>query len=353
MPDFSATKNNKKVMYTMSNKSRPFKICNEIIHPGERLVLAMPLPELYSCAPLHMPIKIIHSKIEGPCLLVIAAMHGDELNGTEIINQLYSHKGLTRLRGTVIMIPVMNVYGLMTRSRYLPGGIELDRSFPGSKNGNLAARMSQLFIKEIFSKADICIDLQTGALNSMNLPQLYISPDDQQSKKIAQFFNAPVISYGPCEKGRLRTYAHKQSKPYILYEAGEALRFDEYAIKTGTRGVLNVMQQIGMLPSKKKEHVSTYHFAEKNIWVRSTTSGISHAKFKLGQHVKKGDELCTINDPFDAAPPTSVRCPEDAIIVGMNNLPLIHEGERLFQLAVFPKMHQAASHFERWEHPTS
>lgn len=337
----------------MNSKNKPLKLCNETIHPGEQLTLALPLPEIYSCAPLHMPIKIIHGKSEGPCVLVIAAMHGNELNGTEIINRLLTQKSLTKLRGTLIMIPVMNVYGLLTRSRFLPGGSELDRSFPGSKTGSLAARMAHTFTKEIFSKADIVIDLQTGAINSSNLPQIYVQAEDEASRKLAELFNTPVISNAACEKGMLRTYAAKQQKPYILYEAGEALRFDEYAIKTGLKGIMNVMQGVGMLPAKsKKTHEPKSFFAEKNIWVCSMASGISHSAHRLGQHVKKGETLCTIKDPFDTTSPVVIKAPEDAIIVGMNNLPLIHEGERLFQLAIFSGMKQVASEFKNWDENT-
>lgn len=332
------------------SKSKSFKICNETIHPGEQLTLALPLPEIFSCAPLHMPIKIVHGKQEGPCLLVIAAMHGNELNGTEIINQLLTNKSVTKLRGTIIMIPVLNVYGLITRSRYLPGGMELDRSFPGSKTGTLAARMAHLFVNEIFSKADICIDLQTGFLNASNLPQVYINFEDEQSRKLAEYFNAPVIANISNEKGSLSNYAFKKQKPYLLYEAGEALRFDDYAIKIGLQGTLNIMRNIGMLPTKKKKDPPLKSFfADKNIWVRAVTSGICHSTLKLGQCVKKGEKICTIKDPFDATTPITVQAPEEGIIVGINNQPLVHEGEGLFQLALFSKMTQAASGLEKWE----
>lgn len=338
----------------MANKNKALTLCNETIHPGEQLKLALPLPEIYSCAPLYMPIKIINGKLEGPCVLVIAAMNGNEINGTEIINRIYNYKNIKQLRGTLIMIPVMNVYGLMTKSPFLPGGIEFSTCFPGSENGNLGSRMAHLFTQEIFSKADICINLQTGSLNYFNLPQVYVDLDDEKSKNLALLFNAPVISNDPPEKGTLKAYATKQHIPYLRYEAGEAQRFDEYAIKSGLRGLMNILQGIGMLPTKKKnEHNSKSFIAEKNIWVRSTTSGISHSKLKLGQQVREKDTLCIIKDPFDTTPPTEIKSPEDAIIVGMNNLPLVHEGEGLYQLATFPKMGQAVSAFESWHDDAS
>lgn len=332
-------------------KNSILQICNENIHPGENLSLALPLPQLFSCAPLHMPIKVIHGKRSGPCLLVTAAMHGNELNGTEIINRLLKISALKQLRGTLIAIPVLNVYGLINRSRYLPGGLELDRCFPGAKTGTHAARMAHIFTSEIFNKADVCIDLQTGFINYTNLPQIYVNFEDEQAKTLAETFNAPVISNTTCEKGMLRTLAFKKKKPFLLYEAGEAMRFDEHAIKVGVKGILNIMRKLDMLPNStsKKEAPLKSFFTEKNIWVRASTSGISHTKHKLGQHVKKGEVLCTINDPFGATDSVTVTSPEEAIIVGKNNLPLVHEGESLFQLSIFPKMQHTASHLGEWK----
>jgi len=331
-------------------KNKTLQICNEIIHPGENLSLALPLPEFFSCAPMYMPIKVIHGKHAGPCLLVTAAMHGNELNGTEIINRLLKLKSLKHLRGTLIAVPVLNVYGLVNRSRYLPGGMELDRCFPGSKNGTHAARMAHIFVTEIFSKADMCIDLQTGFMNYTNLPQIYVNFESEKEKELASAFNAPVISNMDCEKGMLRTYAKKEGKPFLVYEAGEAMRFNENAIKAGVNGVLNIIRKIDMLPERslKKENSLKSFFAEKNIWVRSPTSGISRTKCNLGKAVKKGEILCSIQDPFGATDSVNVKSPADAIIVGKNNLPLTHEGEGLFQLAVFDKMVKAASQFENW-----
>ncbi len=331
-------------------KNTSLQFCNETIHPGESVSLALPLPELFSCAPLYMPIKVAHGRQSGPCLLVTAAMHGNELNGTEIINRLLNISAMKKLRGTLIAIPVLNVYGLINRSRYLPGGIDLDRCFPGSKSGTHAARMANTFINEIFNKADVAIDLQTGFINYTNLPQLYINFEDDQSKSLAEVFNAPVITNAPNEKGMLRTFAFKQKKPFLLYEAGEAMRFDEHAIKVGLSGILNVMRKMSMLPDKQAKKERTLHsfFTEKSIWVRASTSGVSHSKHVLGQHVKKGEPLCIIRDPFGATPSETITSPEEAIIVGKNNLPLVHEGEALFQLAVFPKMKHAATHLEKW-----
>jgi len=310
---------------------------------------------LFSCAPLHMPIKIIRGKQEGPCLLLTAAMHGNELNGTEIINRLLQEDALKNLCGTIIAVPALNVYGLINRSRYLPSGIDLDRCFPGSQSGTHAERVAHLFVSEIFSKADVCIDLQTGFLNYSNLPQIFFDKTDEKARLLAEAFNAPVMTNITFEKGMLRTVAREQKKTFLLYEAGEAMRFDEHAIRTGITGILNVMQKLGMLSEKQSEKQSEKmsslkcFFSEKNIWVRASTSGISDTEHQLGQHIKAGEKLCTIRDPFGASDYMTVFSPEEAIIVGKNNLPLVHEGESLFQLAVFSKMQHAATHLETWE----
>lgn len=332
-------------------KKSIFKICNEIIHPGEKLTLALPLPEIFSCAPLYMPIRVAHGKQPGPCLLITAAMHGNELNGTEIINRLFETNFLKNLHGTIVAIPVLNVFGLMNRSRNLPGGVNLDRCFPGSQHGTHASRMAYHFTQEVFSKADICIDLQTGYMNYTNLPHIYLTQHDKIAKELAEAFNAPVISYAPTEKGMLRALALKYKKPFLLYEAGEAMRFDEHSIKFGLKGILNVMCKLKMLDMKSDKKISpTINFlSEKNIWVYASTSGISHTKHKLGQHVKKNETLCIIKDPFGATDEIGIKSPEEAIIVAKNNLPLIYEGEALFQLAVFPKMKQAASQLSEWK----
>lgn len=336
--------------YLVNMKNTTLKIGNASVYPGENVSLALPLPEIFSCAPLYMPVKIFHGKQAGPCLLVTAAMHGNELNGSEIISRLLQLPILKKLHGTLIAVPVLNVHGLINRSRSLPSGADLDRAFPGSENGTHAARTAHRFIQELFDRCDVGIDLQTGFMNYTKLPQVFVSFDDEPSVTLAHAFNAPVISNTLREKGMLRTYAFKQKKPFLLYEAGEAMRFDEQAIKTGLRGVLNVMRHLKMLPERKikKEPVIKSAMTEKNIWVRASTSGISHTTHKLGQLIKKGESLCVIKDPFGAARNTPILSPEEAIIVGKNNLPLVREGEELFELAIFPKMKQTASDLENW-----
>ena len=146
--------------------------------------------KLYTDTNMSMPVFVKRGKRAGPTLFISAAIHGDELNGTEIVNRLLAVGAMKRLHGTLIAIPVLNVYGLINRSRYLPGGVDLDRCFPGAKSGTLASRVAHIFTEEIFSKADVCINLKTGLINCSNLPQVCVNFDDEQGKTLAKAFNA-------------------------------------------------------------------------------------------------------------------------------------------------------------------
>lgn len=332
-------------------KQGPLKIFETTIYPGEALSLALPMPELYSCAPLYMPIKVIRGKRPGPCLLVTAAMYGNALNGTEIIHRLCHMQQVKKLKGTLIAVPVLNVHGFMNRARLLPSGIDLDTCFPGHQNGTHAQRLAHLFTEAVFTHAQVCLDLRTGFINYSNLPQLYTAIDDQGASELATLFNAPVISALTPKKGSLMALARDHNKPSLIYEAGEAMRFDEHSIKIGLKGVLNVMRALAMLPERpqKKESPLKSFVAEKNIWIRASASGVSYSQHRLGQLVQQGERLSVIKDPFGATDNAVVTSPEQGVIVGKNNLPLVHEGEGLFQLAVFPKMQHAASHLEDWK----
>lgn len=332
-------------------KNSSIKICTEVIYPGEKLSLALPLPQLFSCAPLYMPIKIIHGKQAGPCFLVLAAMYGDEINGTEIINRLINLPFLSKLRGTLIAIPVVNVYGMLNRARYLPGDIDLNQCFPGSEHGAHDARFAHSFVTEIFSKANYCINLKTGPINQSHLPQIHTDITNPTNRELAKVFNAPVILNTTNIHGSLQQMAAQNNIPFLTYEAGEALRFDEHAIKVGLRGIINVMKKSGMLPDThtKKEKLSKSFFAEGNLSVCAPTAGINHSKVKLGQYLKCGDIVSTINDPFGTNDAAVLRNPQEGIVVGKNNLPLVHEGTNLFQIAVFSQIAQAASYLEEWK----
>jgi predicted deacylase len=277
-------------------------------------------------------------------LFVSAAIHGDELNGVEIIRRLLTRKIIRSIRGTLIAVPIVNVHGFLNQSRYLPDRRDLNRSFPGSAKGSVAARLANLFIKKIVSAADYGIDLHTGAINRANLPQIRANLDDPRTFELARAFGAPVIIDSDVRDGSLRGCAAEMGIPILIYEAGEALRFDETSIRAGLRGIFNVMRAIGMLPEKGEAERSRKSVepvvARATRWVRAAESGIVHNRAKLGSRVEDGERLATISDPLGRRE-NVIRAPFDGIVIGRSNLPLAHEGDALFHLGSFRDVPQA------------
>lgn len=312
-----------------------FNIAGTEIAPGTRSTVSVPLPRLNSHTELALPVHVVHGKRPGPRLFVSAAVHGDELNGVEICQRLLEHKGLSRLHGTLLVIPVVNVYGMIHQTRYLPDRRDLNRSFPGSETGSLAARLAHLFMREIVARCTHGIDLHTGAILRSNLPQIRANLDDPATHEMACAFAVPVLLNSPLRDGSLREAAASHDVAMLLYEAGEAMRYDEVAIRAGYHGVVNVMRHIGMLPSRAKTRGVAEPFVAKNsAWVRAPESGMVRHTVALGRQVAKGDTLGMISDPYSSyeVPITS---PYKGIVIGRSESPMTHEGEAMFHIARF------------------
>lgn len=325
----------------------PIKIGGTTIKPGTRVNVDLPVADLYTSTSLHMPVHVICGRKAGPVLFISAAIHGDELNGVEIIRRLLRRKALRSLRGTLLAVPIVNVHGFLNQSRYLPDRRDLNRSFPGSHKGSIAARLADLFIKQVVSKANYGVDLHTGAINRSNLPQIRANLDDPETLEIAQAFGVPVIINSDIRDGSLRACAYDRGMPVLIYEAGEALRFDEISIRAGIRGIFNVMRQIGMLPRLKNPRKVMPVIARSTSWVRAPGSGIVTAKIKLGNSVQKGKNLASISTPLGDEE-DHVIAPFDGIVIGKSNLPLAHEGDALFHLGAFqsiPRVENLVEHF--------
>jgi predicted deacylase len=306
-----------------------------VIKPGQRTYVDLDMPGLYTHSGTTMPVHVIHGKKDGPVLFLSGALHGDEINGVEIIRRVLNHRSLQRLSGTLIAVPVVNVYGFLYKSRYLPDRRDLNRSFPGSQQGSMAARTANLFITEIVSKCSHGIDLHTGALHRDNLPQVRALLDDPQTEAMAHAFRAPIILNTAIVEGSLRQAVEKMDIPVIVYEAGEALRFDEVAIRAGTRGVIGVLRHLGMLPKGKSRRAPVKSLVGKSsTWVRAPKSGIIRFIKPLGAQIAKNDLLGIVSDPFGESE-AEVLSTTHGIIIGRTNLPLVNEGEALFHVARF------------------
>ena len=318
-------------------KLPPLTVGGTEIAAGERATVEVPVPRLYTHTEMAMPVHVLHGKRPGPRLFVSAAIHGDELNGIEIIRRLLRLPVLDRLRGSLLAVPIVNVHACIQRSRYLPDGRDLNRVFPGSERGSLAARMAHVFMTEVVAGSDYGIDLHTGARHRANLPQIRAELDHAETLRLAKAFAAPVIMEANVRDGSLRQAVEDTGVNMLLYEAGEALRFDETAIRAGVRGVVGVMRAIGMLPRvRASKHAMEPLLVQHSTWVRAPSSGILRPTVGLGTRVRKGDTLGYVSDPFgeQEAP---VEAQVAGVVIGRSNLPLVQEGEALFNVGRLEK----------------
>lgn len=329
-------------------KSSKIKICDTTIHPGEVANLALPLPEQYSCSPLYMPIKIIHSKVKGPCLLLFSVLKGTELNGLDIVNRVTKMISPDNIRGTIITIPVVNIYGLTHYPAMLPVGHDIADCFPGDENGTFGERIAHILTQEILTKVDYCIELQTGGLNHNILPQVYCNFENTVARNLAKAFQAPVVTNVDIQGNSLRQITEELQIPLLVYQGGEAMRFDENAIVLGVDGVKNVMRSIDILDKAATKEINPI-FSRDEAWIVAHKGGILRPEVSLGQTVKKGDLLGTISDPFGAEVLEPVKALQEAIVVGINTTPLIHEGLPVFKMASFLDHEKAESVIEAWD----
>ncbi len=328
-------------------KKKTITINGTTFAPGQRGNVNLPVADLYTSTSLSMPVQVINGRRDGPTLFVAAAVHGDELNGVEIIRRLLRRKGLASLRGALIAVPIVNVHGFLDQSRYLPDRRDLNRCFPGSPKGSIAARLAHIFLKEIVKQSDYGIDLHTGAVDRSNLPQIRANLSDPRTKELALAFDVPVVIDAAIRDGSLRGCGSELGLPVLTYEAGEALRFDEVSIRAGVRGILNVMNAIGMRTAKLRHAARKPVVASSTSWIRAPASGIVSGKVELGTSVRKGQRLAVVSDPLGSRE-EEVQARFDGIVIGRSNLPLAHEGDALFNVAAFHSVERAEDLVEQF-----
>lgn len=317
----------------MKNTNQTIRIGHEEIAPGQRRTVNLPVAELYTNTQLTMPVHVINGKRAGPTVFLTAALHGDELNGVEIIKRFLRLTSLKRLRGCLLAVPVVNVFGFLNRSRYLPDRRDLNRSFPGREKGSIAARLANIISTEIVEHSNYGIDLHTGAIDRTNLPQIRGNLSSPEVLRLAKEFGAPVIIDANLRDGSLRQYAADNDVPMLVYESGEALRFDELSIRAGIRGILRVLRALEMLPKRttKRAPIDPVQ-ATRTTWVRAPSSGIVRVECRLGERVKSEQLLAKISDPFGEFE-VEVPASTSGIVIGRSTSPLSHEGDALFHLA--------------------
>ena len=320
-------------------------IANTEILRGTRVTINLELPKLYN-TPTNLPVRIIRGKKDGPIVFVSAAIHGDELNGIEIIRRLRKLSILTKLKGTLILVPIVNVYGIMNLSRYLPDRRDLNRSFPGSIKGSLAGRVAKTFFDEIVTKCDLGIDLHTAAIHKSNLPQVRTNIDNEHTFRLAKAFEAPVVLHSELRDGSLRSVAQEAGVPILLYEAGEALRFDETSIRIGVQGIINVLREMDMLPHiVKKKNMRTSLITRNSNWIRSSASGMLRTIKALGDIVKEDEIIAYIDEPL-GDDSFEIRATFNGVIIGKSEIPLVQEGDAIFHIAKLKNLEDAETSLE-------
>lgn len=310
-----------------------FEIAGERIAPGERRTVDIPVSVLADHTPVTMSAHIIHGRRAGPTIFVSAGVHGDEVIGVEIVRRLLTMPNLKTLRGTLIAVPVVNAFGLLNQSRYLPDRRDLNRCFPGSEAGSLASRLADIFMKEVVQRCDLGIDLHSAAVHRTNLPQVRISPGNNVTKRLATVFGAPVVLRSGLREGSLRGAAKDVGIDVLLYEAGEALRFDEMSARAGVMGILRVLHDQGMIPAKGiAKAKSTPLFCQSSRWVRATQGGLLRTYKSEGDVVEEGEVLAAVSDPFGETE-HQITSTLSGIIVGRAVMPVVNEGDAVFHIA--------------------
>ncbi|PWI33243.1 succinylglutamate desuccinylase [Vibrio albus] len=320
-------------------------IAEHDIAPGEKCQLDIPVASLYTNTDVSIPVYVQRAKRKGPVVFVSAAIHGDELNGIEVIQRLIK-ANLNIIRGTIILVPMVNVYGVLNQSRYLPDRRDLNRSFPGSAKGSLAARLAHTFMKNIVNQCDVGIDMHTGAIHRSNLPQIRANLEDEQTLDLARAFGVPVLLNASLRDGSLRGEAIEYKIPVLIYEAGEALRHDELSIQAGYQGVVNVLMYLGLMRKNRRKRRIDPFVANKSEWIRAPGSGFVNEFVKLGEQVEKGQILAEINSPLGELIQHVVST-RSGIIIGKQNIPLVQEGDAMFHIGYFGKdADEVAGHIE-------
>jgi uncharacterized protein len=329
---------------------KPIEIGDHTVQPGSIATLDLPLSMLSTHTQVALPVRVIHGKRPGPCLLVTAAVHGDELNGVEIIRRLLRRPSVRRLTGTLIAVPIVNVYGFISYTRYLPDRRDLNRSFPGSASGSLASQLAHLFNHQVLAHATHAVDLHTGAIHRTNLPQIRGEMDNEGVHQLMRAFGAPIMLDAPLRPGSMRKIATERGIPMVVYESGEALRFDEFCIRTGLEGVLNVMVDLGMIKRTRSRRRNTPDavVAHSSYWVRAPAGGVLRSTCKIGERVRENQVLGIIADPLGQSE-AAVTAGEGGIVIGHTRLPITNQGDALIHIARVRNPINAAERIEAFQ----
>jgi uncharacterized protein len=302
----------------------------EVKH-GEKTMINLLIDTLPTHTKLELPVYVYRGKEAGPSVLLTAGIHGDEINGIETIRRLVVDKSVTLLRGTVIAVPIVNIYGFLNQTRDMPDGKDLNRSFPGSNRGSLAQRIANLLTEEILPEIDFGIDFHTGAINRPNVPQIRCVTSIKQNQELAKAFAAPFVVNTNFVEKSFRKVAHRFDKNIILYEGGMAQAFDQGAIQEAFDGTLRVLKHFGMIAKAPKPNKSKW--LNESTWIRAKHAGLLHPLISLGDKINKNQVIAIITDPFGESE-FLIKSHVNGYLIGINNKSVINAGDALFHVGI-------------------
>lgn len=311
---------------------RDLTIANEAIKPGEFRELIFNIARLPSHTLIDTPIYVYRALEDGPVLALLAGMHGDELNGMEIVRRILDRQLYRVKRGAVVCVPVINVYGFLNYSREVPDGKDINRSFPGSRTGSLASRVAWYVMQEIIPHIDYGLDFHTGGAMRSNHPQVRAVLRDPTNLHLATAFSAPFTIDMPFRPNSLRREAARRGKRILVYEGGESLRFDPQAIEAGVAGTLRLMKHLNMIDAAPEPEEET-RIIWNTSWLRARHAGLFQPNIECGQLVHRGEWVGTITDPFGEFK-EEVTTSKTGYVLSINNGPVIHTGDALIHLGM-------------------
>lgn len=309
----------------------PISVGGVTVSPGRKVQIDLPFAEVVTGSTESLPVKVINGRSAGPNIWLSAAIHGDELNGIQIIRKVIKDIDAKSLRGAIIAVPIVNPLGFIIESRYLPDRRDLNRSFPGSARGSSAARLANVFMTEIVDQCSVGIDLHTATNHRINIPQIRANLDDAMTLKMARAFGAPFTIHARLKDGSLRQAAVERGKTVLLYEAGQAHRFDDDAVGVGVVGVLRALRSMQMIDARLPRARPT-RLVRRTRWVRARRGGIADIVVKLGDYVEKGQPVASISDAFGMRP-TQAIASETGWVIARSLRPLVNSGDSLVHIA--------------------
>lgn len=317
----------------MKNK-KVIELLGETILPGESRTIDVEIAKLHTMTKVKVPVIIERSKIDGPTVLFSACLHGDEINGTEIVRQIIRKQINKPKRGTIICIPIINIFGFLNQTREFPDKRDLNRVFPGSKKGSLASRFAHFLVTEIIPKVDYAVDFHAGGASRFNAPQIRIAPNSLELKELATVFNSPFTLYSKNIQGSFRNASTKLGVKMLLFEGGKSLDLNDMITDDGYQGAKRFLHHLDMLNPKKEAKTPKEKtiFIEKSSWIRANYSGMFHGNVKIGSFVNKGEILATISDPFGKVE-HKLKAPNSGYIINVNDAPIVYQGDAVFHIS--------------------